>query len=106
PDATVASGLIWPPVDGRLVLHELAQTRVPLARNEHGDWTGAADGRWRLHSSANDVFSDTEEGRSVLVLSARTQAARERDYSLDRCLALASDGHGRLRLWMIERFRR
>src|SRR5262249_45116758 len=90
PDATVASGMIWPPVDGRLVLHELAQTRVPLTRTERGDWTGMANGRWRLHSAANAVFADVEEGRSVLVQSARTHAARERDHSIDRCLALAA----------------
>lgn len=102
PDDRVASGLVWPPVDGRLVLHELARARVSLSRTDEGDWTGEVDGGWRLYSGADAVFEELEQGRSVLVQSARNQAAA-RDHADACCIALAADGHGRHRLWHIER---
>jgi hypothetical protein len=101
PDDRVASGLVWPPVDGRLVLHELAQAKVTLTRSAQGDWSAVANGRWRMHSASDDVFADLEQGRSILVQAARNQAVtRERTAS---CIALAADGRGRHRLWRIER---
>ena len=120
PDHRVASGLVWPPVDGRVVLHELAQVGVTLMCSAAGDWSGVAAGRWRLHCAADAVFTDLERGRTVLVQAARTQAVATRDRSAaegiprsangatrgDRppscCIALAADGHGNYRLWRIE----
>lgn len=103
PDDTVAVGMIWPPVDGRLVLHELAQAPVSLARSGQGDWAGTANHKWRLFSAANAVYSDAEAGRTVLVQAARILAAQEHGSPPAQCVALAADGHGRLRLWLIER---
>ena len=103
PDERVASGLVWPPVDGRTVLQELALAGVQLSRSEQGDWTGTANGRWRIHSAAAEVFEDMEAGRMVLVQSARVHAANARGGSMDRCVVLAGDGHGRYRLWQIVR---
>ena len=103
PDDRVASGLVWPPVDGRLVLHELARTQVSLARTAHGDWSGEVNGSWRLYSAADAVFQELEQGRSVLVQSARNQAVAVRDKAVPCCIVLAADGHGRHRLWRIER---
>lgn len=102
PDSRVASGLIWPPVDGRVILHELAQSNVSLTRSEQGGWSGVAHGRWRIHSAADGVFEELERGRAILVQSARTQAAT-RESNSPCCLALAADGQGRYRLWRIER---
>ena len=103
PDGGVASGLIWPPVDGRLILHELSQSRVVLTHSEQGDWSGIANGRWRLYTQAQDVFPDVEQGRSVLVQAARTQASLPRDNPVSCCITLAADGHGQFRLWRIGR---
>jgi hypothetical protein len=103
PDDRVASGLVWPPVDGRLVLHELAQAQVSLARSAQGDWSGEVNGSWRLYSEADAVFQELEQGRSVLVQSARNQAVAARDKAVSCCIVLATDGHGRHRLWHIER---
>jgi hypothetical protein len=103
PDDRVASGLVWPPVDGRLVLHELTQTQVPLARTADGSWSGEVPGRWQLHSDAYEVFEELEEGRSVLVRYARIQSVAARGRVASCCIVLAADGHGRHRLWRIER---
>jgi hypothetical protein len=103
PDERVASGMVWPPVDGRLVLQEVAQARVQLSCSSQGDWSGAANGRWLVHSAASEVFEALEEGRTVLVQSARIHAANAREKSLDRCVVLAGDGRGRYRVWQITR---
>jgi hypothetical protein len=103
PDERVASGLVWPPVDGRAVLQELTQARVRATRMESGAWTGAANGRWQIYSAATAVFEDMEAGRMALVQTARIQATRARAKSLNRCVVLASDGHGQYRLWHIIR---
>jgi signal recognition particle receptor subunit beta len=106
PDETVASGLVWPPVDGRLILHEIASTKDGLrlaSREADGSWCGVIAGRWRLHSAANAVFDTVDEGRSELVQWARLHAASAGALSKDRCIVLAADGSGRHRLWQIVR---
>jgi len=103
PDDRVASGLVWPPVDGRLALHELTQAHIPLGRRADGAWFGELPGRWLLHSDAEEVFDESEEGRSVLIRYARIQAVVRRDKPPSCCIVLAADGHGRHRLWRIER---
>ena len=102
PDDRVASGLVWPPVDGRLVLHELTQAQVPLTRCADGAWSGEVPERWLLYSEAGEVFQEVEQGRAVLVQSARAQAVAARDRAPACCIVLAADGHGRYRLWRIE----
>jgi hypothetical protein len=103
PNEHVASGMVWPPVDGRTVLHELGQAQIRLTRSPGGDWTGSANGRWQIHSAADAVYEELEQGRSVLVRSARVHASSSRERSLDRCVVLAGDGRGKYRLWQITR---
>jgi len=103
PDGRVESGLVWPPVDGRTVLHEIAKAPVQLSCSEAGDWSGIARGRWRILSRASEVFDDINQGRIVLVEAARAHAAGDRQRSADNCVALAGDGQGRWRLWQITR---
>ena len=103
PDERVPSGMVWPPVDGRTVLHEIGQAKLQLTRSPEGAWTGFVNGRWQIHSRADAVYEDLEEGRSVLIQSARALAAKARGRSLERCVVLAVDGHGKYRLWLIVR---
>lgn len=101
PDARVESGLVWPPVDGRAVLREIAKSHIQLSCSEQGDWSGIAQDRWQIYSAASAVFDDINAGRVVLVEAARTHATSAR--AQDRCVALANDGRGRWRLWQITR---
>ena len=102
PDERVESGLVWPPVDGRTVLHEIAKARIQLSCSEQGDWSGVSDG-WQIYSAASEVFDDVNAGRMALVEVARSHAAGDRGRSLEKCVALAGDGNGRYRLWRITR---
>ncbi len=87
PDASVPAGLVWPPVEGRVMVHEA--TRVPprFDRVRHGDWEGKSRG-WRLRSARDASFRDLEEGRSALVSWARWHTAAASRLS-PRCLVLA-----------------
>jgi signal recognition particle receptor subunit beta len=98
PDA--AGGLIWPPVGGRLRLHEaLASVGEPRLET-NGDWRAAAAG-WTLHSPADAVFAAIEDGRAALLGWARAHAAAGAVASERRCLVLADDGAGAWRHWQI-----
>jgi signal recognition particle receptor subunit beta len=88
--------------DDRVVLHELAQSAVAVTCSDQGDWSAVANGRWRMYSAADEVFAELEQGRAVLVQAARTLAST-REKTASCCIALAADGHGRFRLWRIER---
>ena len=102
PNERVRSGMIWPPVDGRLILHELASRTVSLRQLSCGSWSGAADGGWAIHSAADAAFEQIEQGRELLIQLAR-QCAATPDLSLERLVVLADDGQGRFRLWQITR---
>lgn len=103
PDAQVASGLIWPPVHGRLILHETAANPPQLQPLEDRGWSGIAAGHWRFHSAGDEVFASLEEGRAALVQWARVHSAGSSALSKERCIVLAADAEHHFRLWQIVR---
>lgn len=103
PDEKVASGLVWPPVDGRTILLEIAQSEVTVSRAKDGAWRGNVGNRWSLQSAQTAVFSEVDAGRAELVQWARLHAANGKSISKHRCIVLASDGHGQFRLWQLVR---
>jgi signal recognition particle receptor subunit beta len=106
PDERVASGMIWPPVDGRLILHEVAGREAQLHRHPEGGWSGLIEERWHVRSARGASFASAEEGRAVLLQWARLHAASAEVLSKRRCIVLAADGKGLLRLWQIVRVER
>lgn len=103
PNEKVASGLVWPPVDGRLILHETAASPAHLQQDGAGGWSGMIDHRWWLHSAAGAVFDNLDAGRAELVQWARQHVAGNELLSKQRCIVLAADGQDRFRLWQIVR---
>jgi signal recognition particle receptor subunit beta len=103
PDEKIASGLVWPPVDGRMILHETAAGAARLQCDAAGNWWGVIDNRWQLHSAAGAVFDSIDAGRAELVQWARHHVACGEALSKQRCVVLATEGHGGLRLWQIVR---
>jgi hypothetical protein len=101
PDTSVASGLIWPPVDGRLLLQRLHNCRLELKQSMDGSWQGSANGEWQLNSA--ERFDSIEAGRSALLDWARAHATLKPVLSQQRCIALAADGAGAYRLWQVVR---
>ncbi|HYR28837.1 MAG TPA: hypothetical protein VEU30_10250, partial [Thermoanaerobaculia bacterium] len=99
PDVNVPAGMIWPPVEGRVLLLDACSTSFVPARNTLGDWVGDS-GTWRFHSPRQAVYADPELGRRALIEWARLHAAGQRWLSAPRIVVLASSG-GMWRLWQI-----
>ncbi len=99
PTSDLPSGLIWPPVTGRLLMHEAAAAVGKVRADVSGDWNGTAGRNWIVQSPAESAFLDVESGRTALVEWAGLHAAGAGVVSERRCIALAADGQGGYRLW-------
>jgi len=102
PDPMMPGGMIWPPVDGRALLHEVASLRIRPARTGRADWCGSGSG-YRFHSCGPALFEDAPRARNDLIEWARQHAANAALLSTGRAVILADAGRGRLRLWQIVR---
>jgi signal recognition particle receptor subunit beta len=102
PDPSMPGGFIWPPVDGRTLLHEVAQLVHTPVLTACGDWWAAGQG-WRFHSAASALFRGADVGRQQLIEWARLHAANVGRLSTGRSVILADAGAGRFRLWQLVR---
>ena len=102
PDASVPAGLVWPPVEGRVVVHESARVKKRPVRGRSGDWVGSSD-EWKLRAPLGGLFFDLDEARTALVDWARWHAAAEARLSRPRSLAVVPESSGVWRLWQIVR---
>lgn len=103
PDATVPSGAIWPPVEGRAILHEISQHQLTARRLATGDWAAGLGTGWRVVSRRDAVFATLDQGRSALIQWARLHALSMPMISPRRCIVLATAGDGTWRQWQIVR---
>lgn len=102
PDPMMPGGFIWPPVDGRTLLHEVAQLVRSPVLTPCGDWWAAGEG-WRFHSAAKSLFDGADQGRQQLIEWARLHSANVERLSPGRTVILADAGDGRFRLWQLVR---
>jgi len=103
PDASVPSGAIWPPVEGRSILSEVATLQVSPHRFGNGDWVMGLGSGWRIVSGREACYRSLDAGRSALIQWARLHAANAPILSQRRCIVLAAAGDGSWRLWQIVR---
>lgn len=101
PDASIAPGLVWPPVQGRVIVHEAARHAIALSCDDDGTWRGVSGGGWELSSPATASFVDLEEGREALIAWARWHVAATPQLSAERAIVLAPAAAGEWRLWQI-----
>ena len=103
PDADVPSGAIWPPVEGRAILAELAQVELLPRKLSTGDWAAGLGTGWRVVSSRDASFGSLDQGRMALIHWARLHASTNGAVSPSRCIVLADSGVRGWRLWQIVR---
>ncbi|MEZ4362883.1 MAG: GTPase domain-containing protein [Kofleriaceae bacterium] len=102
PDANVPSGAIWPPLEGRLVLHEaMADSHVVVKVEDTGAWTAGEGTPWRIHSAASAEYGDLDVARAALLNQARAHANHGELLSPSRCVVLAESRPGAWRVWQI-----
>lgn len=102
PDPLMPSGCIWPPVDGRVILHELAKLGAVPARTASGDFWVSERG-FVFHSARTAIHADIDRGRRALIDWARLHATHGRRLSPGRAVILADAGRDRYRLWQLMR---
>ena len=102
PDPMMPGGMIWPPVDGRALLHEVASLEIRPKRTGRTDWAGSGSG-FRFHSLGHAIFDEAHSARGELLEWARLHSANTNHLSPGRAVILADAGMGRLRLWQIVR---
>jgi signal recognition particle receptor subunit beta len=104
PSSRVPSGRIWPPVDGRALLHaldDITSGRTPM-RTPSGDYLLVLPGaNWLVHSYADAEFTDAHAGEEELLSWARLHAMSRHRLSEGRCIVLAESAPGCFRLWQI-----
>ena len=103
PDAYVPGGLIWPPVEGRLVLHEASAIGLYASQGPNGDWWATAEKAWIAYSFRGAEFPEVESGRARLVAWAGWLATLGKRLSPRRAIALCESGAGTWRLWQVGR---
>jgi hypothetical protein len=101
PHDAVPGGLIWPPVDGRSIVHEAVSAGPVISRRPDGGWTSPEGGRWLLLTYGEAVYDDLERGRGDLLAWASIHARHLEALSPKRALVLAETGHGTWRLWQV-----
>ncbi len=101
PHEHLPGGMIWPPVEGRMTLHEIANDQFELKQRPNGDWCGVVGEKWLIQSPAEAKFDDLETGRSAILNWARLHSGCQRFFSGHRSIVLAPDGQGGYRLWQI-----
>ena len=100
PDVMVPLGHVWPPVQGRMRVHEA--TRGAPAAVLQGDGSWLAEGRhWLLQSPAGGHFDILEAGQSALQDWIDWHQAAAPHLTEDRCLVLMPETPTRCRLWQI-----
>jgi signal recognition particle receptor subunit beta len=102
PNMMMPSGRIWPPVDGRALLHEVTALGLEPMRTSSGDWW-AAGGGWWVHSAAGAIFDDPDVARRQLIDCARVHGVLANHLSSGRILILADAGRQRQRIWQMVR---
>jgi hypothetical protein len=100
PDPMMPGGRIWPPVDGRTLLHEIAHLGLSPLRTARADWWASGFG-WRFHSAGSAVFPDLYEARQRLIDWARQHAGHADLPSRGRALILADAGRLGQRMWQL-----
>lgn len=95
-------GMIWPPVDGRALLHEVANLGIRPSRTRHSNWSAAGSG-FRFYSVGSAIYGDPSVARNELIEWARLHAANAQLLSTGRAVILGDAGEGRLRLWQLVR---
>ncbi|MBO6934398.1 MAG: hypothetical protein JJ863_05470 [Deltaproteobacteria bacterium] len=103
PDPAMPGGLLWPPVEGRALLHEVHQLGLVATPTERGSWSASGEG-WRFHSRHDALFDTLDAGRRALIEWARSHSALLDELSPDRVLLL-SESEGGHRLWQLVRQR-
>lgn len=102
PSHEAPSGLVWPPVEGRILLRNAMSARAQSEMNAHGDHFALLESGHRAHSSSLAHFGELDAGRELLIGWARRHVSAQGILSKGRCIVLSGTA-GDYRLWQVVR---
>lgn len=100
PASDAPTGRIWPPVTGRMLLHEAETDGAEPRRGPDGSWRAQVGG-WFFHSAPEHHFQDLAEAQQELLRWARLCSGAVDRLTSRRCIVLAETGQGSWRLWQL-----
>jgi hypothetical protein len=102
PSHEAPSGLVWPPVEGRILLRNAMSEGAQTEIDADGDYFALLESGHRAHSSSHAHFSDLDAGRDLLIGWARRHVSAQGILSKGRCIVLSGSA-GNYRLWQVVR---
>lgn len=103
PSPDVASGMVWPPIEGRIILHEISADKAELYRTDDDDWFAISKHNWLIYSYKESVFYNLEQARQQLIYWAHLHLPTLSLLSPRRCLVLTGTAEQGWRLWQVVR---
>jgi signal recognition particle receptor subunit beta len=103
PDDRLDSGMVWPPIAGRIVLHEISAHSPEVVQSDDQSWVAYTADRWQLRSLPHHCYPTQAEAREELLRQARTHARYKTLLSEHRCVCGAPTGAGDWRIWQVVR---
>lgn len=100
PDVMLPLGQVWPPVRGRILIHEATRQGLSPMTQGHTGWL-AESPQWWMQSPVGGRFETLAAGQAALQSWIQWHEAKETFLTQERCLALSQDGPGNWRLWQI-----
>ena len=103
PDENVATGLVWPPIEGRNWLLDARRDEPERLAHSAIGWVAESARGWRFHSPESARYPRSDLARAALVSWARLHMQHSKLLSSPRVIAVAADGRLGFRLWQMYR---
>lgn len=103
PDENVATGLVWPPIEGRNWLVDARRDEPERLVHGANGWVAENARGWRFHSPESARYPSSDLARAALVSWARLHMQHSKFLSSPRVIAVAADGRSGFRLWQMYR---
>ncbi len=92
PDKNVGAGSVFPPVSGRIILHQLTnESDVIVNQNDAGDWEATIDEQWKLINRKQDCYETANDARKDFVNNAQIHQQLKNILSEHRCLVITEE---------------
>jgi len=100
PTSEVPSGLVWPPIEGRIMLHHATTEPPRSVQQSDTEYSCVGACGWIFYSAVQAVFPDLNSARAALVAWARVHTGHLDIISEERCVLVTQDGE-HFRLWQV-----
>ena len=92
PNKDVGAGSVFPPVSGRIILHQLKNdSDVIMNQNDAGDWEVTIDDQWKLINRKQDCYETVNDARKDFVSNAQSHQKLKNILSEHRCLVITEE---------------